>query len=163
MWNFNVFRTPKEIIGGEKKKKTDTYQQIQNFCVKQVIFLSAFLDASPNGRNCPARAAGGLCFVLLVTKLCLTLCNPMRYSPPRSSVHGMSQARILEQVAISFSRGSSRPRDRTCVSCIGKWTLYHEARRETILLFTPISIHSPLTIGCNIKVSKCFYLLGAVN
>ena len=38
--------------------------------------------------------------------------------PPVSSVHGISQARILEWVAISFSRGSSRPRDRTCISCI---------------------------------------------
>ena len=39
-------------------------------------------------------------------------------SPPGSSVHGILQARILEWVAISFSRGSSRPRDRTQVSCI---------------------------------------------
>ena len=39
-------------------------------------------------------------------------------SPPVSSVHGILQARILEWVAISFSRGSSRPRDQTPVSCI---------------------------------------------
>ena len=37
------------------------------------------------------------------------------------SVHGISQARILEWVSISFSRGSSWPRDKTCVSCIGRW------------------------------------------
>ena len=48
---------------------------------------------------------------VLVTQLCLTLCNPMDCSPPGSSVHGILQARILEWVAISFSRGSSRPRD----------------------------------------------------
>ena len=42
----------------------------------------------------------------------------MDHSPPGSSVHGISQARILEGVAVSFSRGSSRPRDRTRVSCI---------------------------------------------
>ena len=47
-----------------------------------------------------------------------TLANPMDFSPPSSSIHGISQARILEWVAISFSRGSSRPRDRTWVSCI---------------------------------------------
>ena len=41
---------------------------------------------------------------------CLTLCNAMDCSPPGSSVHGILQARILEWVAISFSRGSSRPR-----------------------------------------------------
>ena len=50
---------------------------------------------------------------------CLTLCNPMDYSPPGSCVHGLLQARILEWVAISFSRGSSQPRDRTQVSRIG--------------------------------------------
>ena len=42
-----------------------------------------------------------------VTKLCLTLFNPMDCSPPGSSAHGISKARILEWVAISFSRGSS--------------------------------------------------------
>ena len=45
-------------------------------------------------------------------------CNPMDCSPPGSSVHGISQARVLEWVATSFSRGSSRPRDQTQVSCI---------------------------------------------
>ena len=46
-----------------------------------------------------------------VAQLCLTLCNPMDCSPPGSSVHGILQARVLEWAAISFSRGSSRPRD----------------------------------------------------
>ena len=46
-----------------------------------------------------------------VTRLCLTLCNPRNYSPPVSSVHGILQARTLEWAAISFSRGSSQPRD----------------------------------------------------
>ena len=46
-----------------------------------------------------------------VVQLCPTLCNPMDYSPPGSSVHGIFQARVLEWVAISFSRGSFRPRD----------------------------------------------------
>ena len=46
-----------------------------------------------------------------VIQLCPTLCNPMDYSPPGSSVHGIFQARVLEWVAISFSRGSFRPRD----------------------------------------------------
>ena len=48
---------------------------------------------------------------VLVAQLCLTLCDPMDCSPPGSSVHGILQARILEWVAISFSRGSSQPRD----------------------------------------------------
>ena len=49
---------------------------------------------------------------------CLTLCEPMDCSPPGSSIHGILQARILEWVAISFSRGSLQPRDQTQVSHI---------------------------------------------
>ena len=45
-----------------------------------------------------------------VTQLCLTLCDLMDYSPPGSSAHGILQARMLEWVAIPFSRGSSQPR-----------------------------------------------------
>ena len=55
---------------------------------------------------------------VLIAQLCLTLCNPIDCSPLGSSVHGVFQARILEWVAISFSRGSSWPRDQTQVSCI---------------------------------------------
>ena len=54
-------------------------------------------------------------FTHSVTALCLTLCNPMDCSPPDSSVYGVFQARILEWVAISFSRGSSQPSDQTRV------------------------------------------------
>ena len=53
-----------------------------------------------------------------VAQSCPTLCDPMDCSLPGSSVHGILQARVLEWVAISFSRGSSRPRDRTGVSRI---------------------------------------------
>ena len=65
-----------------------------------------------------------VCFVpdivldVLCTQSCLTLQDPMHYSPPGSSVHGIFQARMLEWVAISSSRGSSQPGDLTCVSCI---------------------------------------------
>ena len=59
-----------------------------------------------------------MCVRVLVTQSCLTLCNPVDYSPPGSSIHGILQARILEWVAISFSRGSSQLGDRTRVSCI---------------------------------------------
>ena len=53
-----------------------------------------------------------------VTQSCLTLCDPMDCSLPGSSVHGIFQAGILECLAISFSRGSSQCRDRTCVSYV---------------------------------------------
>ena len=48
----------------------------------------------------------------------LTLCDPVDYSPPGSSIHGISQARTLEWVPISFSRGFSQSRDQTC---FGRW------------------------------------------
>ena len=56
----------------------------------------------------------------------------MDCSPPGSSVLGISQAIILERVAISFSRGSPWPRDRTQVSCIGRRILYHWATQEAL-------------------------------
>ena len=58
-----------------------------------------------------------VCVCVLVAQLCLTLCDPIDYSPPGSSVHGILQARILEWVAILFFSGSCRPRDWTCISC----------------------------------------------
>ena len=64
-------------------------------------------------------------------QLCPTLCDPMDYSSPGSSVHGILQATILEWVAMPSSRGSSQPRDYTCVSqvsCTGRWVLYHQRR-----------------------------------
>ena len=59
-----------------------------------------------------------------VSQSCPTPCNFMNCSPSGSSVHGIFQAKILEQVAISNSRGSFQPRDQTwvsCVSCSGRW------------------------------------------
>ena len=71
-----------------------------------------------------------VCVCVCVSQSCSTLCNPTNYSLPASSVHGISQARILEWVAIPFSRGSSHLRDWILVSCTGgrfftvyKWTV----------------------------------------
>jgi len=66
----------------------------------------------------------------LVAQSCLTLSDPVDCSPPGSSVHGILQARILEWVAISFSRGFSRPRDQTRVSCIAGRFFTNWATRE---------------------------------
>ena len=52
-----------------------------------------------------------MCAWSVTTESCLTLCDPMDCSSPGSSIHGILQARILEWIAISFSRGSSQPRD----------------------------------------------------
>ena len=54
-----------------------------------------------------------------IAQSCPTLCDPVDFSLPGSSIHGILQAIILEWVTISFSKGSSQPRDRTQVSCIG--------------------------------------------
>ena len=54
----------------------------------------------------------------------------MDCSQPSSPIHRVSQSRTLEWIAISFSMGSSWPRDQTCVSCICRWIFYHWATRE---------------------------------
>ena len=98
---------------------------------------------------------------------CLTLCNPLDYSPSGSSVHGISQARILEWV-ISSSGGSSRHRDQThisCDSCIaGKflthWTIEEACRRMYVVRITEKGIqgsekqHSQGTCGGS-ETGKC--------
>ena len=61
----------------------------------------------------------------------LTLCDPVDCSPPGSSVHGILQGRILEWVAIPFSKGSSQSRDRTWVYLHCKQILYHLSHQET--------------------------------
>ena len=66
----------------------------------------------------------------LVTKSCLSLCDTLDYRPPGVYVQGISQARILEWIAISFSRGSSQPRNQAGISCIDRWILYCWATRE---------------------------------
>ena len=66
-----------------------------------------------------------------------TLCDPMDYSPPVSSVHGILQARILEWVAMPSFRGSSQPRDQTCISyisCIDRQILYHQCHLGSPLI-----------------------------
>ena len=72
----------------------------------------------------------------LVIKSCLTLCDPMNYSPPGFSIHGISQARTLEWVAVPFFRESYQPRDQTWISCIGRQILYHWATGKSTHMYT---------------------------
>ena len=51
-------------------------------------------------------------------------CDRMHYSPSGASVHGILQAQIQKWVAMPFSRGSSQPRDQSCISCIGRRILF---------------------------------------
>ena len=78
-----------------------------------------------------------VCVCVLVAQLSLTLCNPIDSCPP-GSVHGILQARILEWVVISFSKGSSWPRDWTRASYIAgrfftAWTTW-EAHGPSLFL-----------------------------
>ena len=81
-----------------------------------------------------AEPSESFCMDLCALSCVWLFCDPMDCSPPGFSVTGIFQARILEWFAISYSRGSSQPRDRTwisLVSCIGRWILYHCATWET--------------------------------
>ena len=72
--------------------------------------------------------------MLLVAQWCLTLCDPMNCSLLGASVHGILQARVLEWVAIPFSRGSSQPRDWTQISHIaGRFFTFWATREDTSL------------------------------
>ena len=70
------------------------------------------------------------CGLHLTMCLCPTLFDLIDCSPSVSSVHGISQARVLEWIAISSFKGSSRPRDQTHISSIGRWILYHCTSRD---------------------------------
>ena len=78
------------------------------------------LGCLERGEVCSTEAAerGSNWLVVLVAQSCPTLCNPMDYSPPGSFVLEILQGRILERIAIFFSRGSFWPRDGIPVSCI---------------------------------------------
>ena len=82
---------------------------------KELYCLLVFLKIQKNLKK-EASSSHLLCIIyycVLVAESCPTLCDPMDCGPSGSSVHGILQARILEWVAIPFSRGSSKPRDRT--------------------------------------------------
>ena len=79
-----------------------------------------------------------------VTQLCPTPCDPTDCSLPGSSVHGVFQARVLEWVASSFSRGSSRPRDWTQVShTVGRCFTIWATRKLKCPTLWPHGLYSP--------------------
>ena len=92
----------------------------------KVSWLVAEADLELADYLTPLLASVPLYFCLLseseseVAQLCPTLCNPMGGTLPGPAIHGIFQARILEWAAVSFSRGSSQPRDRTQVFCIAE-------------------------------------------
>ena len=83
----------------------------------------------------PLSVGGGWESLRAAPQGCLTLCEPRDCSPPGSSVHGISQPRTLEWVAISSSRGASRPRDWTCISCTAGRLFISWGIRQAALLY----------------------------
>ena len=106
------------------------------------LFFDSPQEGRPSGPSTPRLFVCGLRtppYERLVVQLCLTLYNPLGCIPPGSSVHRIFQARILEWVAFSSSRGSSHPRDRTCIS----WVSCIAGR-----FFTCWAIREALNISC---------------
>jgi len=120
----------------------------------------------PAGRTGPVVSEDLLpATVLRCSVMSGTLREPMDYNPPGSSVHEISQARILEWVANPFSKGSSQPKDQPCVSCIGRRILYR--CKQTML--QPLSHHitvartvSPAETQ-NAKSTGCWAKVGEVH
>ena len=98
--------------------------------------------------------------VMLVAQSCPTFCDPIDCSLPGSSVHGILQARVLEWVAIPFSRGSSWPRDRTWVSWITGRFFAIWATREYWAQYKEVSrIWHQWPLG----LARLHYLLNILN
>ena len=87
-------------------------------------------------------------------QLSLTLCYPMDHILSGSSIHGISQARVLEWVAFSFSRGSSQPRDQTQVSCNAGRHFNLWAIREALCLLRPSQIPFPPYISIFLSLAR---------
>ena len=129
------------------------------------------MKSSASSKNCgpgwPERGTlGNTSSACVRAQSCPTLCNPEDCSPPGSSVHGISQVRILEWVAIPLSRGSSQPRDRTWVSwisCLGRWVLYHGTiwKALTPAISTAFSHHPDASVVSlrDSLLALCFYPL----
>ena len=83
-----------------------------------------------------------------VAQSCPTLCDPMDCSPLGSTAHGILQARILEWVAISFSRGSSQPRDQTQVSHIAGRRFNLWAIREAMNIYISLFTIKKVNLEC---------------
>ena len=96
------------------------------------VFLKHFLFCFCSAFNCLINQRKPILLFSLLRHVWLFE-TPWTVACPAPLSHEIFQTRILEWVAISFSRGSSQPRDWTCISCIGRWILYHWATREALL------------------------------
>ena len=109
---------------------------------KQLMFINSWIDKMWYVRTMEHYSALWILthreHCVCVCSVGLTLCDPMYWSPPDSSVRGITQARILEWVAISFSRGSFRPRDQTHDYCLAGRLFTTEPLKRMLLLLSCI-------------------------
>ena len=100
-----------------------------------------------------------------VAQSCPTLGDPVECSLPGSSIHGILQARILERVAISFPRGSSRPRDQTRASCIAGrcFTLWTIREAQRLIQFSSVQSLSHVQFFVTPWTAECQASLSIAN
>ena len=119
------------------------YRASDCVCAQSCPTLCDPMDCSPlgssMGRNFPGKNTGKESDSE-IAQSCPTLCDPMDCSLRGSSIHGIFQARVLQWVAISFSGGSSQPRDQIWVSCIASRCFY-------CLSHKPMSLAPPALAG----------------
>ena len=96
-----------------------TYTKVWRIVWETPYSVTCLQSQSPPSQSCFISLSPlSHCMCTKLLQSCLTLCDPMDCSLPHSSVHGILQARILEWVAMSSSRGRSWPRNGTLISCI---------------------------------------------
>ena len=125
-----AIRRGQKRLKGQFWGKPRRDRQIQPRCI---LFLKCELSKKINNPKTiqPSKREWS---EVLVAQSCPTLCDPMDCSVPGSSVHGIFQARILEWVVNSFSRGSFWPRDRNRVSCTAGRFFTSWAMREALFI-----------------------------
>ena len=124
LWNFPYF-----IALGSLFSQSYRFHSLQTNSVTESV-----TSWSPLKTNKEARLVERS--VCVHAQLCPILCDPMDCSPSSSSVHGILQARLLEWVAIPFSRGYSRPRDQTWISALQADSLPSELPERSYCLLT---------------------------
>ena len=112
--------------------------------------------------SCLAHSRGPKNICIKSPQSCLTLCDPMDCSPQGFSVLGILQARVLQWVAILSSRGSSQPRDGTCVSCdwqVGSLPLVPPGKPRGPQLVTQIGLDNKYVLFSLQRVYKSWDFL----